>query len=185
MRKTMITAGTVIISLLTLVASLQVNAQVRDPNEYFFNHTLGDLTEELEIAREENKKGIIIMFEDDDCPFCARMKKTVLNQSEVQDYYRKNFHILTIDVQGDVEITDFDGNSVSMKDFSFKQHRVRATPVFGFFTLDGKAVKRGRYTGAMTGVDEFMQYGRYLSEGVYEKASFTRYKRALKEADKK
>ena len=185
MRKTVMSVVPLITSLLFLLMSVQVTAQVRDPNEYFFSQMLGDLTEELEIAKEGNKKGVIIMFEDDDCPFCERMKKTVLNQSEVQDYYRKNFHILPIDVNGDVEITDFDGNSVSMKDFSTIQHRVRATPVFGFFTLDGKPVKRGRYTGAMTGVEEFMQYGQYLSEGIYEKASFTRYKRALKKAEKK
>ncbi len=168
------------ITSLMLTATVLANTQVRDPNQYFFNQMLGDLTEELELAREEEKKAILIMFEADDCPFCARMKKTILNQVDVQDFYRKNFHILAIDIEGDVEITDFNGNTVTMKDFSFKQHRVRATPVFAFFDLDGKAIKRGRYTGAMTGSDEFIQFGRFISEGIYKQMSFTRYKRSLK-----
>ncbi|MGD2116726.1 MAG: thioredoxin family protein [Chromatiales bacterium] len=165
--------------LLTGSVMLQA-AQIRDPGQFFFHQSLGDLTEELEIAREEGKKGVLIMFEADDCPWCARMKKTVLNQAEVQDYFRKHFQILAIDIEGDVEITDFDGNPASMKDFSFKQHRVRATPVFAYFDLDGKTVKRARYTGAMTGVDEFMSFGRFIVDDIYKDMSFTRYKRSLK-----
>jgi len=179
-KRVLISPFTFFTAILLLVLSLSASSQTRDPNQYFFNQTLGDLTEELEIAREEEKKALLIMFEADDCPFCARMKKTVLNQADVQDFYRENFHILAIDMEGDVEITDFNGNTVSMKDFSFKQHRVRATPVFAFFDLDGKAIKRGRYTGAMTGVDEFLQFGRFISEDIYREMSFTSYKRSLK-----
>ena len=171
---------TLLVSVVLLVQSVNAAVQTRDPNEYFFNQMLGDLTEELEIAREESKKALLIMFEADDCPFCARMKKTILNRSDVQDYYSENFHVLAIDMEGDVEITDFNGNTVTMKDFSFKQYRVRATPVFAFFDLNGKMIKRGRYTGAMTSADEFMQFGRFISEGIYKEMSFTRYKRSLK-----
>lgn len=159
---------------------LPAAANTRDPNVHFFHQSLGDLTEELEIAREEDKKALLIMFEADDCPFCKRMKATVLNQPKVQDFYQDNFHILLIDMEGDVEITDFKGNPVSMKDFSFKQYRVRATPVFMFFDLDGNAIKRGRYTGAMTGTDEFLQFGQFIVDGAYQQMSFTRYKRSQK-----
>ena len=90
-----------------LLQTVQAAVETRDPNAYFFNQMLGDLTEELQIARDENKKALLIMFEAEDCPFCARMKKTILNRSDVQDYFRENFHILMIDIEGDVEITDF------------------------------------------------------------------------------
>ena len=172
----------VVFSFIAVFSLQTVHAAVetRDPNQYFFYQMLGDLTEELQIARDEDKKALLIMFEAEDCPFCARMKKTILNRSDVQDYFRENFHILMIDMEGDVEITDFQGNTVTMKDFSFKQHRVRATPVFAFFDLDGNAIKRSRYTGAMTSAEEFLQYGRFISEGIYKEMSFTRYKRSLK-----
>jgi thioredoxin-related protein len=118
-----------------LVLSFATRAVERDPGEYFFDQTLGDFTEELETAAGEGKLGILLMFEMDDCPFCQRMKSRVLNQSEVQDYYKKRFLIFPMDIEGDIEITDFQGQQVKQKDFAFKQFRVRATPVFGFFNL--------------------------------------------------
>ncbi len=155
-------------------------AEQRDPLQYFFNQFFDELDGELITAKEEGKKGVLLMFEEDDCPFCARMKKTILNQSEVQDYFRENFRIIAIDKENVIEMTDFDGTPILMKDFAEKKYRVRATPVFMMFGLDGKPMKRGRYTGAMTSVDEFMAFGRFFAEGINEKSSFTRYKKSLK-----
>ncbi|MES9965244.1 MAG: thioredoxin family protein [Candidatus Sedimenticola sp. 20ELBAFRAG] len=165
-------------SLFLLLLSGAANAAV--PAADFFDQSLGDFSEELEVAKEEEKRAVLIMFEMDECPFCDRMKKMVLNQPEVQAYYKKHFKIYSVDIEGDVEIADFQGNSVSEKDFSAKQYRVRATPVFLFFSLDGKPIKRARFTGATNTPEEFMLLGRFVVEGVYEKMSFTRYKRQQK-----
>lgn len=155
-------------------------AATRDPSEHFFEQTLGDFSEELQEAQEQGKAGILIMFERDECPFCHRMKTTVLNQVEVQDYFKKHFLIFPVDIEGDVEITDFNGEPFKQKDFAFKQFRVRATPVFGFFNLDGKLV--ARYTGATRNSDEFLLLGEYVVSGAYKDTSFTRYKRERKKA---
>ena len=149
-------------------------APSRDPDQYFFNQTLGDFSEELALAREQDKTGILIMFEMDECPFCHRMKTTVLNRADVQEYYRKHFLVFPVDIEGDVEITDFAGRQVTQKDFAFQQFRVRATPVFAFFDLDGRLV--ARYTGATRDAEEFLLLGRYVVDGVYREESFTRYK---------
>ena len=155
------------------------NATTRDPEQYFFDASFGDLPEELDNAREQGKKAILIMFEMDECPFCHRMKQTVLNQPDIQDYFKKNFLILQIDIEGDIEITDFNGRATTMKDFSLKQFRVRATPVFQFVDLQGKPIKRGRYTGATRNKEEFMLLGRFIAEGAYKHTSFNRYKRQV------
>ncbi len=76
------------------------------------------------------------------------MKTTVLNQPEVQDYYREYFRIFSVDIEGDLEITDFQGRTTTQKDFAFKQYKVRATPVLAFFDLDGKLI--ARHTGPPT-----------------------------------
>lgn len=152
-------------------------ASERDPDEYFFDQTFGDFSEELENAREQGKQGILIMFEMDECPFCHRMKTTVLNQPDVQDYYKEHFLVFTVDIEGDIEITDFQGNTVAMKDFAFKQYRVRATPVFQFFDLEGKPIKRARFTGATRNAGDFLLLGQYVADGAYKDTSFTRYKR--------
>lgn len=152
----------------------------RDPGQFFFNDSFWDFPEELANARNSGKKGILIMFEMDECPFCHRMKSTVLNQPEVQAYFREHFLIFPVDIEGDVEITDFKGRPTTMKDFAFQQYRVRATPVFAFFDLDGNYIERARFTGATRDKDEFMLLGRYVVDGVYKEQTFTRYKRAAR-----
>ena len=152
----------------------------RDPGQYFFNDSFWDFTEELANARNSGKQGILIMFEMDECPFCHRMKTTVLNQPDVQAYFREHFLIFAVDIEGDVEITDFKGKPTTMKDFAFKQYRVRATPVFAFFDLDGNLIPGARFTGATRDKDEFMLLGRYVVEAAYKEQPFTRYKRALR-----
>ncbi len=160
-----------------LLLSGTVSAGVpRDPDEYFFDQTLGDLMEELETARADGKQGVFLFFEQEECPFCYRMKTTVLNQPEVQDYFRAHFINLSMDIESDVEMTDFQGNPTTPKKFFSKVTRNRgATPVLAFFDLDGKLVVR--YTGAVSGVEEFLWLGEYAANGVYKEMSFTRYKR--------
>lgn len=165
---------------LLLVCSASADSTPRDPGQYFFNETFGNFREELEHARDEGKQGILIMFEMDECPFCHRMKTTVLNQPDVQDYFREHFLIFPVDIEGDVEVTDFKGRSTTMKDFAFQQYRVRATPVFAFFDLDGNYIKPARFTGATRDKQEFMQLGRYVVEDAYKDQPFTRYKRAAR-----
>ena len=63
-----------------------------------------------------------------------------------------------------------------MKKYFAKIGRNRgATPVFAFFDMKGKLVVR--YTGASSGIDEFMWLGEYASEAVYKKMTFSKYKR--------
>lgn len=150
-------------------------SEVRDPQAFFFNESFGNFAEELDTARELGKQGVLIMFQQKDCPYCHRMRTTVLNQSAVQDYFREYFLIFNVDIEGDVEITDFSGVPMPEKDFAFRQNRVRATPVFAFFNLAGE--RMARYTGATTDVDEFMLLGQYVVDGVYKSMSFNRYKR--------
>ncbi len=170
------------IALLALtLPGLSSASTPRDPYQYFFVQTLGDLTEELEIAREEGKRGVFLFFEMDECPFCHRMKTTVLNQPEVQEYFGRLFHSLAIDIEGDIEIVDFEGSVMTQKEFA-RRNRVRATPMMAFYDLDGKQIFK--YIGATSGIDEFLWMGEYIAEEVYlqkddsgRNLRFTRYKK--------
>ena len=164
-----------LLAVCLLACPLSLAAETRDPATHFFDETWGDLQEELETARAEGKQAILIFFEMDECPFCHRMKRSVLNQPEVQAYFRKHFRIFTIDIEGDVEMTDFEGNPTTQKDFSFKANRVRATPVIAFYDLNGKPIMR--YTGATSGAQEFLWLGEFVAEGHYKTMRFTKYKR--------
>ncbi len=147
----------------------------RDPYTHFFDDTFGDFPEELARARAEGKQGIFIFFEMDECPFCHYMKRNVFSRPRVQAWYKEHFLNFAVDIEGDVEIVDFQGRPTTMKDFAFRQYRVRATPVLAFFDLDGKLIFR--YTGRTAGADEFLWMGEYVAGGYDEKMSFTRFKR--------
>lgn len=167
--------------LLLAFLSLPAFAEVRDPGQHFFQAKLGDLKDDLATARTEGKTGILLMFEMDECPFCDRMKRTVLNQSEVQDFYRKHFIVYPMDTKGDVPLVDFAGKNTTEKTFSLEQ-RARATPTFIFYDLDGNAV--ARFTGATQTVDEFLLLGRYVVDGTYRSMPFNVYKRQAQSAAK-
>ncbi|MBF0265458.1 MAG: thioredoxin fold domain-containing protein [Gammaproteobacteria bacterium] len=163
-----------LIKLYTLILTIILTSAVQAQGD-FFQASLGDYQEELEIAANENKKAIMIFFQMDECPFCHWMKSNVLNQSKVQTYYKKNFHLLSHDIEGDVEITDFDGNTITQKDFASKKHRVRATPVIAFFDLKGKKITK--FTGRTSSVEEFLLLGKYVETQAYKQMRFSKYKR--------
>jgi thioredoxin-related protein len=154
-------------------------AETRDAMDHFFDAKLGDFKSELAAAKKDGKTGILLMYELDDCPWCARMKATILNQSEVQDYYHKHFSIFPIDLKGDVSMIDFKGNQTTEKKYGEEQ-RIYGTPVFDFFDLEGNRIVR--FPGASKDVNEFMLLGRYVVEGAYKTMPFIKYKRQEQEA---
>ncbi len=175
--------SSLLLACLALPSGLQA-ATPQDPYTHFFAQSLGDLPEELEIAREQGKHGIFVFFEMDECPFCHRMKQTVLNQPAVQEYFGRTFHSLTIDVESDVEIVTFDGREVTQKEFA-RQNRVRATPLMVFYDLAGQPIFK--YVGATAGAEEFLWMGEYIAQGVYREQDesgrtirFARYKKMKK-----
>ncbi len=147
----------------------------RDAMTHFFEQSFGNLKEELAQARAEGKHGVLVMFNDPDCPWCQKMKATVLSRPDIQEYYRRHFRNLHVDTRGDTVIVDFSGREMAEKDFAFKEHRVRATPVFIFFGLDGKPMMR--FTGATRDAEEFRWLGEFVVSGEYRNKNFTVYKR--------
>ncbi|MFO7542520.1 MAG: thioredoxin family protein [Thiobacillus sp.] len=156
-----------------LVFAAPAWAETRDPGNHFFQPKFGDFQAELDMAKQQGKKGIFLFFEMDACPFCERMKTTILNQSDVQDAYRAQFLLYPVDVNGDTQMTDFQGKETTEKAFAFA-HRVRATPTLLFFDLDGKLVTR--HTGPTKDKAEFLLLGQYVAEGAHAAQPFVKYK---------
>jgi thioredoxin-related protein len=102
------------------------------------------------------------------------MKGNVLNQPSVQEYYREHFLLFPVDIEGDVEIVNFMGETMTQKEWA-KRSRVRATPVIDFYDLDGKRVHR--HISKTSGVEEFMIMGEYVAGEHYKTIRFTPYKK--------
>ena len=113
----------------------------------------------------------------EECPFCDRMKKTILVQPEVIKYFKEHFLTYKIDIEGSSTLVDFDGTEGTSQSISEKKYRVRATPVMMFFDLEGNPT--ARYTGPTKTMDEFMLLGKFVVDGIYKEMSFTKYKRSV------
>jgi thioredoxin-related protein len=161
------------LSLLSLLV-LQADASEgpRDPREFFFSQTFGDLPEELEEARQAGKWGLLLFFEQEGCPYCEHMMKTILNQASVQDWYRERFVSLSVDINGDIELTDVDGIALPSKVFA-RHRRVKTTPTISFIDLSGAEVYR-RVT-MVSGPREFMLMGQYIVDGRYTDTAWRQY----------
>ena len=76
--------------------------------------TFKDLREDLEEAGAEGKR-LMIMVEQRGCIYCTRMHENVFPRPEIADYIRENFFVVQLNLHGDIEVTDFDGESLSEK----------------------------------------------------------------------
>lgn len=170
------------IMALGLFASLLLTSHSVKAADPFFDESFGNYQEDLETAKDDEKKGIFVFFHMEECPFCHRMRTTIMQEPDVIEFYRKNFITYMHDIEGSNEVVTFDGKSMTAQDMAEKVFRVRATPVMIIFDTDGKPLVR--YTGPTRTKQEFMWIGEYVIDGSYKTQSFTAYKRAKKRAQR-
>jgi thioredoxin-related protein len=144
----------------------------REPREFFFAQTFGDLPEELAEARQAGKLGLFLFYEQEGCVFCLQMMRSVLNQRDVQAWYRERFVNIAVDIRGDVELRDVDGITLPSKVFA-EHRKVKYTPVMSFLDLNGVEIFRN--TGTVTSPEEFLLMGRYIVEQRYTDTPFRDY----------
>jgi thioredoxin-related protein len=107
---------------------------------WFNNTSFLDLAEDYTEAEADGKR-LAILFEQRGCPYCREMHEVNLVMPEVVDYIKANFNIVQLNMWGDREVTDFDGQSLSEKDFA-RKHRVMFTPTILYPDAAGKEVMR-------------------------------------------
>ncbi|SRR6266581_513708 len=168
-------AGVLFMAILLSCAATAAATAVADR---FFDQSFGDFKAELATARQNGKRGVLVMFEADGCPYCRRMRQTILNRDDVQEYFRRYFAVFSVDILGSVPIGDFAGHEMTEKEFARRQH-VQATPTFVFFALDGSELVR--YVGATRNERSFLQLGRFVADGHYERQSFDAFVKSDRE----
>ena len=76
--------------------------------------TFKDMAEDLEEARAEGKR-MAIIFEQRGCIYCTKMHEEVFPDPDVKAFIEENFFIVQMNLFGDEEVTDFDGEVLSEK----------------------------------------------------------------------
>jgi thioredoxin-related protein len=163
--------------LLALALLAVFPAKSAESWEAFFSPFLGDLRAELDDAKRAGRKGVVVMYHFEACPYCKRMKDEVLLRRDVQEGYRKDFVALAIDTRGAQPITGLDGRTHPESAFA-REQKVRGTPTFDFFGADGERLYR--HVGGIFDPAEFLLLGRYVASGAHRTLSFAQYKQQIK-----
>ncbi|MBT8456489.1 MAG: thioredoxin fold domain-containing protein [Rhodobacteraceae bacterium] len=76
--------------------------------------TFKDLTEDLDEANAEGKR-LMLIFEQRGCIYCTEMHEKVFPEPAIASYIEENFFVVQLNLHGDIEITDFDGETLTEK----------------------------------------------------------------------
>ncbi|MGR3313080.1 thioredoxin family protein [Roseovarius indicus] len=80
----------------------------------WMRETFKDLNEDLAEANAEGKR-LMLLFEQRGCVYCRKMHEEVFSDAEVADYIRDNYFVVQMNLHGDTEIVDFDGEAMTEK----------------------------------------------------------------------
>ncbi|KJS41931.1 MULTISPECIES: thioredoxin family protein [unclassified Roseovarius] len=76
--------------------------------------TFKDLREDLADANAEGKR-LMVMVEQRGCIYCTKMHEEVFPRPEIADFIRENYFVVQLNLHGDLEVVDFDGESLTEK----------------------------------------------------------------------
>lgn len=172
----------VVLMISLLPALMTLSPQAWSAKDLFFDESFGNYQEELAVAKESGKKGVFIFFHMEECPFCHRMRSTIMTEPDVIALYKENFSTFMFDIEGSHTVVDFDGTESTGQALAEKKYRVRATPVMMIFDTEGKPLVK--YTGPTRTKEEFKWLAEYVIDNSYQTQSFTVYKRARKKASR-
>jgi Thioredoxin-like domain len=101
-----------------------------------------DLRQDFRDAKKAGKRFAVLFEERRGCPYCADLHTKVLARKYINDYVRRNFAILQLDLWGAREVTDFDGARMTEKALA-ERWGISFTPTILFYKeeatgLDGK-----------------------------------------------
>lgn len=76
--------------------------------------TFKDLREDLAEANAEGKR-LVVIVEQRGCIYCTKMHEDIFSRPEIDNYIRDNFYVVQLNLYGDLEVTDFDGEVLTEK----------------------------------------------------------------------
>lgn len=110
-------------------------------NEDWFTQSLLILDEDFADVAASGKR-LAIVWEQKGCPYCREMHDVHLRDPKIAGYIRDRFAVVQLDLRGDRQVTDFDGETLTEKELA-RKWRVTATPTVQFLPAD-PAVLKGR-----------------------------------------
>lgn len=86
---------------------------------HWMRDTFKDMAEDLAEANSEGKR-LMLIWEQRGCIYCTEMHENVFPDPEIDALITDNYFVVQLNLFGDVEVTDFDGETLSEKDMAVK-----------------------------------------------------------------
>lgn len=99
--------------------------------EPWFQETFMDMSDDLASANDQGKRFMVI-WEQRGCIYCKKMHEEVFSDPEIAKFITDNYYVVQMNLFGDVEVTDFDGEALPEKEMAMKWG-VMFTPTMMFF----------------------------------------------------
>lgn len=106
----------------------------------WFKESFLDIREDVAEAAANGKR-VALYFYQDGCPYCKKLLETNLAQRDIVELMRRRFDVIAINMWGDREVTDFQGQETTEKKFA-EALRVMFTPTLLFLDERGRVVLR-------------------------------------------
>lgn len=81
--------------------------------------TFKDLREDLDEANAEGKR-LVLFFEQRGCIYCTKMHTDVFPDPDITKMIEDNYFVVQLNLHGDIEVVDFDGETLPEKDMARK-----------------------------------------------------------------
>jgi thioredoxin-related protein len=165
---------TLLIAAVAALVPASASAERADPEAFYQVAAFGDFQTNLENALGAGKKGILVYFFQDQCPFCHKMEQEVFTQPIVHDFFHKYFDVYKVNIKGNKDFVDVDGDPVSQVEFAV-QNRARATPTLIIFGEGGEEVVRFVTNPTLK---EMLAMGKFVVDGAHQNGKdFFNYKK--------
>ena len=128
MRFLMTLAAAVFLAAPTLAATLGDDGLHKTD---WMRDTFKDLAEDLAEAEAEGKR-LMVIWEQRGCIYCTKMHEEVFPREEIDTKLTEDFFVVQMNLFGDVEVVDFDGEALPEKEMALKWG-VMFTPTLMFF----------------------------------------------------
>lgn len=106
----------------------------------WFKESFLNLKDDIAEAQSHNKR-VMILFTQDNCPYCHALVERNLSQQDIETYLRKNFDVIAINMWGDREVVALDHQRTTEKQFAASL-KVQYTPSILFLDEAGQTVLR-------------------------------------------
>ncbi len=114
MKRLIATLAFALLALPAAAAELGEDGLHKQP---WFSVTFKDMAEDLEAANDAGKR-LVIFIEQRGCIYCKKMHEEIYSDPDLAKFISENFMVVQMNLYGDEEVTDFDGEAMSEKEIA-------------------------------------------------------------------